>query len=98
MPKRVILVLEYDMGDYTNVLKDGRRISTNPRDYDDRFYQADINLQDLDVVSVRVEGKLTKEEMEDLFQNLCSKCESVKCSGPCEEYSKLCELEANERK
>ena len=57
MKKHVILTLEYDMGDYSDMEEDGNKISTNPEDWGDSFYQADINLQDLDIVGVRIEEK-----------------------------------------
>jgi len=57
MKKHVILTLEYDMGDYSDMEEDGNKISTNPKDWGDSFCQADINLQDLDIVGVRIEEK-----------------------------------------
>ena len=57
MKKHVILTLEYDMGDYSDAEKEGSKISTNPEDWGDSFIQADINLQDLDIIGVRIEKK-----------------------------------------
>jgi len=52
MEKHVIVMLEYDMGDYSDL-----EISLDPKDWHDSFYQADINLQDLDIVGVKIEEK-----------------------------------------
>ena len=56
MAKHIILTLEYDLGDYSD-LEEERELSTDPKDWEDSFYQADINIQDLDIVRVRVEEK-----------------------------------------
>ncbi len=60
MGKHVIVTLEYDLGDYSDLEADyeeGRKLSTDPKDWEDSFYQADINLNDLDIVGVRIEEK-----------------------------------------
>lgn len=55
MEKHVILTLEYDLGDYSDY--EERKLSTDPKDWFDSFYQADINMQDLDIVGVRIEER-----------------------------------------
>jgi hypothetical protein len=56
MDKHVILILECDLGDYSDYEEESK-LSTDPKDWYDSFYQADINLQDLDIVGVRIEEK-----------------------------------------
>ncbi len=63
MGKHVIVTLEYDLGDYSDLEVayleegEGRKLSTDPIDWGDSFYQSDINIQDLDIVGVRIEEK-----------------------------------------
>ncbi len=60
MEKHVILTLEYDLGDYSyfeEMHEKERKLSTDPKDWFDSFFQADINMQDLDIVGVRIEER-----------------------------------------
>ena len=54
MGKYVILTLEYCMGDYSDMEEDGYDIPTNPSDYEESFYQADICHTDMEIVGVRI--------------------------------------------
>lgn len=56
MGKHVVLILERDMGDYSDE-EDGHPISTNPKDWEDSFYQSDAVLSDFDIVGVRIEER-----------------------------------------
>lgn len=58
MANNVILVLEYDMGDYTIELKERGEISTNPSDYEEVFYQSDVAHPDLIIKDVYVRKTL----------------------------------------
>lgn len=55
--KHVILTLEYDMGDYSEQEEDGGTISTNPKDYNDSFFQADVFIHEMNIVGARIEEK-----------------------------------------
>jgi len=52
--KHVILTLEYDMGDYSDMEEDGFEISTNPKDYEESFFQADVFIHDMEIVGVKI--------------------------------------------
>lgn len=54
--KRVILTLEYDMGDYSDREDDGMEISLRPEDYEETFQQADIFTCDMRIVGVRIDA------------------------------------------
>jgi len=56
MGKRVILTLEYDMGDYSDMEEDGQEISLDPSKWAESFYQSDVLIDAMKIVSVRVEG------------------------------------------
>lgn len=59
MAKHVILVLEYDMGDYSEAEQDGYAIPTDPKDIGlhESFYQSDAVIHDMNIVGVRIEEK-----------------------------------------
>jgi len=54
MGKRVVLILEYDMGDYTEMEEDGIKISTDPKDWCESFFQADIFVCDMKIIGVKI--------------------------------------------
>ena len=47
MGKHVILTLKYDLGDYSDLKEEGVEIPTNPEDYAESFFQADVNILDM---------------------------------------------------
>lgn len=57
MSKNVILILEYNMGDYSDMEEDGLTIPTNPKDagLNESFYQSDALIHDMKIVGVRIE-------------------------------------------
>jgi hypothetical protein len=58
MPKNVILTLEYNMGDYSDMEDDGLEIPTEPSQWFESFFQSDIDLSEMKVIGVRIdEGK-----------------------------------------
>lgn len=59
MAKHVILVLEYDMGDYSEAEEEGQQIPTDPEDIGlhESFYQSDANINHMRIVGVRIEEK-----------------------------------------
>lgn len=61
MAKHVILTLKYDMGDYSEREEVGLRISTNPKDYEESFYQGDIFTCDMEIVGVEIEERSSKQ-------------------------------------
>jgi hypothetical protein len=52
--KHVILTLEYDLGDFSDIEADGGRISLDPKSYEDSFYQGDVYISEMDIVGVRI--------------------------------------------
>ena len=54
MATKVKLILEYDMGDYSDVEEEGGTISTNPKDYEESFYQGDIFTCDMNIIGVKI--------------------------------------------
>lgn len=54
MKKHVILVLEYDMGDYSDMEEDGLKISKNPKDYEESFFQSDVMIHEINIVGVKI--------------------------------------------
>ena len=59
MSKNVILILEYDMGDYSDMEEDGLTIPTDPNDVGltECFYQSDALIHDMKIVGVRIEER-----------------------------------------
>lgn len=57
MEKRVVLTLEYDMGDYSEQEEDGQQISTDPNDYKESLLQSDVLVCDMKIVGARIEVK-----------------------------------------
>jgi hypothetical protein len=55
--KHVILQLEYDLGDYSDVQREPGSISTNPEDYKEIFQQSDVLVCDMQIVGARIEEK-----------------------------------------
>jgi hypothetical protein len=62
MKKHLILTLEYDMGDYSEMEKDGYKIPTSPDDIgiQESFYQSDATLDDMKIVGVEIRNKMTE--------------------------------------
>lgn len=56
MKKHVILTLEYDMGDYSD-LDDEGGIPTDPKWYEETYYQSDALALDMKIISVRIEER-----------------------------------------
>lgn len=56
MAKHLILTLEYDMGDYSDMEKDGGQIPTSPDDIgiQESFYQSDAMIHDMEIVGVKI--------------------------------------------
>lgn len=52
MGNRVKLVLEVDMGDVIDF--EGYRISYQPEDWEELFYQSDLMANDMEIVGVKV--------------------------------------------
>ena len=61
MKRNVILTIEYNLGDYSDVESDGNFISRNPKDYEETFFQSDIDLSEMEIVAVRVEDEQDNE-------------------------------------
>ncbi len=57
MKKHVIVQLEYDLGDYSDIEEEGGEIPLKPMLWEDTFYQSDAVLSDMTIVGVRVEEK-----------------------------------------
>jgi len=57
MKKHVILTLEYDMGDYSELEEDGGKIPTDPKWYKEVYYQSGPLAVDMKIVGVRIEDK-----------------------------------------
>jgi hypothetical protein len=59
MSKNVILILEYNMGDYSDMEEDGLTIPTDPEDngLNESFYQSDAMIHDMKIVGVRIEER-----------------------------------------
>jgi len=59
MKKHLIITLEYDMGDYSEMEKDGLEIPTDPNDIglNESFFQSDALIHDMEIVSARVERR-----------------------------------------
>ena len=55
--KHVILTLEYDLGDYSDREDDGYPISSDPKDYEESFFQSDVFVHDMNIVGARIEVK-----------------------------------------
>ena len=57
MGKHLILTLEYDMGDYSDMEEDGYEIPTDIYDkgLNESFIQSDISVRDMEIVGARVE-------------------------------------------
>lgn len=54
MSKRVILQLEYDMGDYTSEFDETGSIRTDPEDWEESFQQTDVLVCDMKIVGVKI--------------------------------------------
>jgi len=54
--KDVVLLLEYNMGDYSEMEEKGQDIPTAPNDIglQECFYQGDIDIQDMKIVGVKI--------------------------------------------
>lgn len=50
----VTLILEYDMGDYADMLEDGNSIPTNPEEWGESFFQSDVFVCDMKIVGVKI--------------------------------------------
>ncbi|MDY6857333.1 MAG: hypothetical protein SWO11_22045 [Thermodesulfobacteriota bacterium] len=59
MAKHLIITLEYDMGDYSDMEEDGYEIPTDPNDVglNESFFQSDALIHDMEIVGIRVEEK-----------------------------------------
>lgn len=57
--KRIVLTLEYDLGDYQDMFndcaRDGQPVGLEPEDWADSFYQSDVVIGDIKIIGVRVE-------------------------------------------
>ena len=58
MAKHLIITLEYDMGDYSEMEDDGHEIPTDPRDVglNESFFQSDASIHDMKIVGVKIEN------------------------------------------
>jgi len=54
MKKHVILTLEYDLGDYSTLEESGGSIPTDPKWYQEVYYQRDPLACDMKIVGVRI--------------------------------------------
>lgn len=54
MGKQVYLILEYDMGDYSDMEKEGLDIPTDPSFYRESFFQSGVNISDIAITGVRI--------------------------------------------
>lgn len=52
--KHIVLMLEYDMGDYSDMEEDGLEIPTDPKEYEDSFYQSDALIHDMKIVGTKL--------------------------------------------
>ena len=59
MAKHLIITLEYDMGDYSDMEEDGYEIPTDPNEVDinESFFQSDALIHDMEIVGIRVEKR-----------------------------------------
>jgi len=59
MGKHLIIMLEYDMGDYSDMEGDGQEIPTDPNDVglNESFYQGEASRHDMRIVGVRTEDR-----------------------------------------
>lgn len=55
--RRVILTLTYDMGDYDDTESYGTPLSTDPKDWEESFYQCDLIQDDLQIVKVEIRNE-----------------------------------------
>jgi len=57
MPKHLIITLEYDMGDYSDIEEGGHEIPIDPNDIglNETFFQSDALIHDMKIVGARVE-------------------------------------------
>jgi len=55
--KHVVLVLEYDLGDYSEMEEERGEIPTTPGFWEESFYQGDCILGDLEIKAVRIEER-----------------------------------------
>lgn len=63
MKKHVILILEYDMGDHSDIEEDGSQIPTDIDWWKEDFYQSDVLICDMDIKGVRIEER--EEDLND---------------------------------
>lgn len=56
MKKHLILTLEYDMGDVSDIEEDGYEIPTDPSDVglNELFFQGDILIRDMKIVGAKI--------------------------------------------
>ena len=57
MAKHLIITLEYDMGDYSEMEDDGFEIPTDPEDIglNESFFQSDALIHDMKIVGTKIE-------------------------------------------
>ena len=55
--KHIILILEYDMGDYSDMEEDGLKIPTDPKEYEESFFQSDALIHDMEIVGTKIISK-----------------------------------------
>lgn len=55
MANHLIVTLEFDMGDYSDMEDDGLQIPTDPKDIglNESFYQGDATIRDMKIIGVR---------------------------------------------
>ena len=53
--KRIVtLVLEYELGDYSDMEEEGQTIPLDPAQWEETFYQADVLICDMKIVNVKI--------------------------------------------
>ena len=59
MAKHLIITIEYDMGDYSDMEDEGEEIPTDPNDIglNESFFQSDASIHNMKIVGVRTENK-----------------------------------------
>ena len=55
--KHVILILEYDLGNYSDMEEIYGKLSNCAEDYEDDFYNRHIEIDDLEIVGVKIKEK-----------------------------------------